>query len=168
MLQMNCALVNKLFNRALGDRGEPHQSIFWFCLSHLPEGDEVLEGGDADEDAVQKAVAEKQHEELVVLKGNTVVDPRTVVVHLGHALATHAAVVRPVGLDVVALFAVARGCRTKKYALSAIQNKRSSGNYLHSRSSCWRAGFWKSCPAADALCPPNQPDSVYQKVIVGA
>ena len=107
-------------------------------MSHLPEGDEVLEGGDADEDAVQKTVAKKQHKELVVLKGNTVVDPRTVVVHLGHTLAAHAAVVRPVWLDVVALFAVACGCRTKQ--TNCIESNPNHQivvcSYLRSRLNC--------------------------------
>ena len=75
-----------------------------------PELQEVLERGRCDVDAVQERVAEKEHEELVVVECDAVVDPWAVVVHLEHALSAHGAVVRAVRLDVRALRAVSDLC----------------------------------------------------------
>ena len=54
-----------------------------------PEPEEILERGEGHEHAVEEAVQEEQDEELVVVEGDTVVDPGTVVVHLQYTGATH-------------------------------------------------------------------------------
>ena len=93
-----------------------------------PEAEEILERRESHEEAVGEAVEEEEDEvldqsegsitlcacvdqseasiHLVVVEGDTVVDPGTVVVHLEHARAAHGAVVRAVWLHTRALLAV--------------------------------------------------------------
>ena len=71
-----------------------------------PEPEEILERGEGHEHAVEEAVQEEQDEELVVVEGDTVVDPGTVVVHLQDTGAAHRAVVSSVGFDDGALLTI--------------------------------------------------------------
>ena len=54
-----------------------------------PEAEEILEGGEGDEHTIGETVEEEEDEELVVVEGDTVVNPGTVVVHLEDTGATH-------------------------------------------------------------------------------
>ena len=54
-----------------------------------PEAEEILERGEGHEYTIEETVQEEEDEELVVVKGDTVVDPGTVVVHLQYTEATH-------------------------------------------------------------------------------
>lgn len=91
----------------------------------LPEPQEVAQRGHGHVNAVQQGVAEEQHEELVVAEVHAVIDPRTMVVHLQHANAAHAAMVRPVGLDHLAAVAEAIGARVR-----AIRDRQVLGHHL--------------------------------------
>ena len=71
-----------------------------------PKSEEVFEGGQSHIETVEEAIEEKEYEELVVVEGNTVIDPGTVVIHLEHARTAHRTVVRAVRLDVRALFTI--------------------------------------------------------------
>lgn len=63
----------------------------------VPVGEEVVEGGDGDEEAVEEGVGEEEDEAFVVCEADAVVDPGAVVVHLEDAFAADAAVVGSVG-----------------------------------------------------------------------
>ena len=54
-----------------------------------PEPEEILEGGESHEQTIEETVEEEEDKELVVVEGNTVVHPGTVVVHLEDTGATH-------------------------------------------------------------------------------
>ena len=71
-------------------------------LQLRPKFNEVLERCSSDVDAGESRVAQKKYEELVVVMANTVVNPRTVVVHFEHACLTHATVMGSIGLDAFA------------------------------------------------------------------
>ena len=71
-----------------------------------PEPEEILERGESYEHTIEETVQEEQDEELVVVEGDTVVDPGTVVVHLQDTGAAHRAVVGSVGFDNGALLTV--------------------------------------------------------------
>ena len=53
-----------------------------------PEPEEILEGGEGHEHTIGETVEEEEDEELVVVEGDTVVDPGTVMVHLQYTGAT--------------------------------------------------------------------------------
>lgn len=53
-----------------------------------PEPEEILERGQSYEETVEEPVEEKEDEELVVVEGDTIVDPGAVVVHLQYTGAT--------------------------------------------------------------------------------
>jgi len=71
-----------------------------------PELDEVFERGEAYEDAVEKPIEEEEHKELVVVKGDTVVDPRTMMIHLEDTSPTHGTMMSSVWLDMCALITI--------------------------------------------------------------
>ena len=103
-------------------------SISFTSYGLSPESEEIFEGGESHEEAVGEAVEEEEDEvldqsegsitlcscvdqseasiHLVVVEGDTVVDPGAVMVHLEHAAAAHGAVVRAVWLHTRALLAV--------------------------------------------------------------
>lgn len=94
-----------------GDEEEKQdvKSIRLDVLQVGPEFDEVLQRRGRYVQAVERGVAEKENEVFVVAVADAVVHPRTVVVHLEHAGLTNAAVVRAIGLDALALVAIAHG-----------------------------------------------------------
>jgi len=55
-------------------------SLTPYCLS--PESEEILESGEGHKEAVGETIKEEQNEELVVVECDTVVDPRTMMIHL--------------------------------------------------------------------------------------
>jgi len=61
-------------------------------------GHDGLHHTECDEQAVQEGIKEHKKEVLMVEVANTIVNPRTVVVHLQNANAAHATVVAPVRL----------------------------------------------------------------------
>jgi hypothetical protein len=71
-----------------------------------PELQKELQHRQGDEDAVGEPVEEEEDKELVVVEGDTVVDPGAVVVHLEHAVPADGAVVSPVRLDLRASITV--------------------------------------------------------------
>ena len=79
-----------------------------------PEPEEILEGGEGNEEAVGEAVEEEEDEELVVVEGDTVVDPGAVMIHLENTGPADGAVVGPVRLDHGALLAVPHGSLQKE------------------------------------------------------
>lgn len=74
---------------------------------YLPESNEVRQARCHDEETIHESVAEEEHEKLVVVEANAVVDPRTVVVHFEDTTGANAAVVGAVGLHEHAPVAVA-------------------------------------------------------------
>ena len=47
-----------------------------------PEAEEILERGEGHEYTIEETVQEEEDEELVVVEGDTVVNPGTMMVHL--------------------------------------------------------------------------------------
>ena len=91
-----------------------HKVFFIFFLtlrSHRvrPEPEEIFEGGESHKHTVQETIEEKEDKELVVVEGDTVVHPGTVVVHLEDTAATHRTVVSSVRFDDGALLTVSHG-----------------------------------------------------------
>ena len=67
-------------------------SVSFTSYGLSPESEEILEGGESHEEAVGEAVEEEEDEELVVVEGDTVVDPGAVVVKYLNAVVTDTAV----------------------------------------------------------------------------
>ena len=74
-----------------------------------PEFDEVFERRGCYVQAVERGIAEKENEVFVVAVADTVVDPRTMVVHFEHASLTNATMMRAIGFDALALVTIAHG-----------------------------------------------------------
>jgi len=75
------------------------------CNIEVPDR-EVRDGDDEEPSAHQRRVKDEEAEVFVVRKADTVVCPRTVMVHLQSAALADAAVVRAIGLGPLALVAI--------------------------------------------------------------
>ena len=96
----------------MGLKTNRKRTVIWCSKCNIPvirlgpELDEVFERGEAYEDAVEKPIEEEEHKELVVVKGDTVVDPRTMMIHLEDTSPTHGTMMSSVWLDMCALITI--------------------------------------------------------------
>merc|ERR1719483_645993 len=74
-----------------------------------PVQNEVLKAAEGDEYTIDKAVEEEKDEKLVVFEGYTIVDPRTVMIHLEDTSSTHRAMVSSVWLDHSTFLTISHG-----------------------------------------------------------
>lgn len=71
-----------------------------------PETDEILQRREGHVDAVDEGVGEEQEEELVVGETDTIVHPRTMMVHLEYTSATDRAVMCTIRLQSLAFITI--------------------------------------------------------------